>query len=117
MRTHLLDFDRSEGGLTMKSLLALKFGFALGLAALATCGCGRAGGARPELGKVRGTVSYNGKPVPSGTVTFFPIEGKGGESGLPAIGELDTDGSFELTTFDTGDGAIIGQHKTIVVAK
>lgn len=102
----------------MTNRLAMSFGVALGLAALASCGCGGAGGDRPEMARVDGTITYNGEPVTTGTVTLIPVEGeKGGESDLPAIGEIDTDGSFELTTFDTGDGAVLGQHKVIVVAK
>lgn len=71
---------------------------------------------KPEMGKVHGKVLYKGQPVTRGTISFFPIEGKGGDSGQPAIGEIGSDGSFELTTYDTGDGAVTGQHKAIVVS-
>jgi hypothetical protein len=81
----------------------------------AVWGCGAAAGL-PQTGKVHGTVAYKGKPVSTGTVTFFPLEAKG-EANRPAIGEISSDGSFELTTFNTGDGAVLGQHKAIVVAK
>ena len=59
----------------------------------------------PKLGKVHGTVTYKGKPVDSGTVTFNPIPGKGGETGQNATGEIESDGSYEMTTFNTGNGA------------
>jgi hypothetical protein len=32
------------------------------------------------------------------------------------MGDIGSDGSFTLTTFDTDDGAILGQHKAIVIA-
>jgi len=64
----------------------------------------------PKLGKVTGKVTYNGKPVTSGHVVFTPAEGKGGETGQTATGEIASDGGYEMTTFNTGDGAILGQH-------
>ena len=79
-------------------------------------GCG-SGLKTPPMGKVEGKITYKGNPIPKGTVTFFPVEGKGNEAGQPAIGEIQPNGSFELTTYDTGDGAVLGQHKAIVVAR
>ena len=79
-------------------------------------GCGGSGLVLPPLGKVRGTVAHNGKPLTSGTVTFTPITGKGAEGGHVATGEVESDGSYVLTTFDTGDGAVLGQHAVSVVA-
>src|SRR5207248_10914062 len=61
----------------------------------------------PKLGTVHGKVTYNGKPVDSGTVTFNPILGKGGETGQNATGQIESDGSYEMTTFNTGDDAIL----------
>lgn len=88
---------------------------ALGLLATSV-GCG---GGRVDipLGKVRGKVVYNGKPMTAGTVTFTPITGKGAEGGHVATGEIESDGTYVLTTFDTGDGAILGQHAATVVAR
>jgi len=71
---------------------------------------------RPPLGKVSGKVTYNGKPVTKGSVIFTPVQGKGGDTGQNAVGQLGSDGSYELTTFDTGDGAILGQHTVTVQA-
>jgi hypothetical protein len=59
---------------------------------------------------VRGIVTYNGKAVPNGTISFIPVEGRS------ATGEIKPDGSYTLTTFRKGDGAIIGQHKVVIVA-
>lgn len=73
--------------------------------ALAT-GCGKG----PKTAVVRGTVTYKGKPVPNGTVNFVPA------SGPSATGEIGSDGSFQLTTFRKGDGAVLGEHKVVIVA-
>ena len=69
----------------------------------------------PKLGKVHGKVTYKGQPLDGGRVVFTPAAGKGGETGQGAIGQIGTDGSYELTTFNTGDGAILGQHVVTVV--
>jgi hypothetical protein len=71
----------------------------------------------PKLGKVRGKVSYQGKPVSTGRVVFTPVSGKAGDSGQGASGEIDTNGTYEMTTFNTGDGAILGQHIVTVVVR
>jgi hypothetical protein len=71
----------------------------------------------PKLGRVHGKVTYNGKPVDSGTVTFNPIPGKGGETGQNATGQIEPDGSYVMTTFNTADGAILGQHVVAVVVR
>jgi hypothetical protein len=65
---------------------------------------------RPRTAVVRGTVTYKGKPVPNGTVNFIPAEGPA------ATGDIARDGSYSLTTFRKGDGAILGTHKVVVVA-
>lgn len=72
---------------------------------------------RPKLGKVSGKVTYNGAPVSSGEVVFTPVSGKGGETGQGARGSIGSDGRYEMTTFDTGDGAIYGQHVVTVVVR
>jgi hypothetical protein len=84
--------------------------------AFSLAGCGSSAG-RPKLGKVSGKVTYKGQPVTAGTVTFTPITGKGGESGDIASGQIESDGSYTLTTFDTGDGAVLGQHAATVVMR
>lgn len=72
----------------------------------------------PKLGKVHGTVKYNGKLLDAGHIVFTPATGKGGETGQVATGEINPDGTYEMTTFNTGDGAILGQHiVTVTVQK
>ncbi|HUQ72287.1 MAG TPA: hypothetical protein VM165_22365 [Planctomycetaceae bacterium] len=73
------------------------------------CGCG---GGEFETAPVRGTVSCEGTPVTSGTITFSPIaEGAVDKPGKPGMGKIGSDGTFVLTTYKEGDGAIIGMHE------
>ena len=76
-----------------------------------TAGCGGddASTKRPKLAKVKGKVLYNGNPVEGATVAFTA-------EGAPraATGTTDKEGRFELTTFNTGDGAVIGDHVVTV---
>ncbi|MFH1266384.1 MAG: hypothetical protein ABIK89_11715 [Planctomycetota bacterium] len=65
----------------------------------------------PPTAPVEGTVTYQGKPVESGTVTFFS---EGGER--PAAGLLGPGGKFTLTTFNKNDGAVLGTHKVTVTS-
>ncbi|MGP0063681.1 MAG: hypothetical protein ACLQGP_08810 [Isosphaeraceae bacterium] len=71
----------------------------------------------PKLGKVHGKVTYNGKPLDGGHIVFTPAGGKGGESGQNATGEIDSNGTYDMTTFNTGDGAILGQHVVTVLSR
>jgi hypothetical protein len=74
------------------------------LLALVSAGCGK-----PGPVKVRGTVTLDGNPLPGATVTFVPRHG-----GRPASAVTLADGTFKLTTFNTGDGALPGEYKVTV---
>jgi hypothetical protein len=64
-----------------------------------------------ELAPVRGTVTLDRVPLPGGRVMFAPIAASPSpDAGKPAFGQLQPDGSFTLTTFREGDGAIVGEH-------
>jgi hypothetical protein len=71
--------------------------------------CGQSG---PEKAKVSGKVTYNGKPVPKGTITFVSTK----EGGRNAVGSIETDGSYRVQTEQPGDGAILGDYKVTVYA-
>lgn len=53
----------------------------------------------------KGQVFYQGKALDFGSVMFQPT------AGPPARGIIQPDGTFELSTYDKNDGAIIGQHQ------
>jgi hypothetical protein len=58
---------------------------------------------------VKGKVLYKGKPLTQGEITFEPLD-----SGREAHGRIQPDGTFELTTFNQGDGAVPGTHRVAV---
>ncbi len=73
----------------------------------ACCGCGAEGsGPAAPLIPVKGTVTYRVKPVTKGLVKFTP-DGYG----RAARGELQSDGTFVLTTLKEGDGVVAGHHQ------
>lgn len=76
------------------------------LVLLTVASCGKSG--TPPTAKVTGTVTYQGQPLEGVSVAFIP------ESGRPASGKTDTQGNFTLSTFDSGDGAVLGMHKVVV---
>ena len=71
-------------------------------------GCGASSG--PDIAPVHGKVTLDGAPLTTGMVYFMP------ESGRGAKGKVQEDGSFTLSTFGNGDGAIVGRHKVFIVA-
>jgi hypothetical protein len=79
------------------------------VAMLLTTGCGSSSHDL-ETAPVMGKVTYNGKPLAKGTVVFVPEHGRG------ATGVIQADGTFKLTTYADGDGAIIGTNKVGISA-
>lgn len=70
----------------------------------AGCGSGRSTKTHP----VKGTVTYQGQPLPEVVVSFYP------EQGRPAAGMTDAQGAFSLSTFDPKDGAPAGFYKVAI---
>jgi hypothetical protein len=64
-------------------------------------GCNRG----PKMTSVTGKVIYNGRPLEFGVVMFQP------SSGQPAQGDIQPDGTFNLSTYHLNDGAVLGKHK------
>lgn len=75
--------------------------------AILTAGCGTA---RMETAPVEGRVTLDGEPVPAGTVVFLA------DVGPSAKGMIRRDGTYQLGTYGTADGAVVGSHRVIVVA-
>jgi hypothetical protein len=57
------------------------------------------------MATVTGKVLYNGRPLEFGSVMFQP------SSGQPAQGQIQSDGTFTLSTYKFNDGAVVGTHK------
>ena len=68
-------------------------------------------GGDDRVAAVHGIVKLDGDPVADASVTFMPKEG-----GRPAFGITNAEGAFELTTFESGDGALIGRHVVTIMA-
>lgn len=65
---------------------------------------------RPKTVPVTGTVTHKGSPVAGAKVSFVPVS----STDVGAIGLTKDDGTFELMTFEAGDGAIPTQFKVTV---
>lgn len=77
------------------------------LSLLLVVGCGPD---RLEVAPVTGKVTFQGKAVPCGSVSFWP------QSGRSARGKIGPDGTFTLTTFSPNDGALLGTHCVTIEA-
>jgi hypothetical protein len=77
---------------------------------LTVVGCGPVDVPRALTVPVTGKVLYRGKPLTGGNIHFLP------ESGQPATGEIRADGTYRLSTFKKGDGAVPGHHRVAVVS-
>ena len=58
---------------------------------------------------ISGTVTYQGKNVPTGTINFIPDD----PNSRGASSEI-KDGSYSLTTSTPGDGAFAGKYKVTI---
>lgn len=75
--------------------------------ALTAVGCGRRD--LPDLGRVQGTVTLDGKPLAGANVFFYPQSG-----GRTAVGVVDSQGKYELIyTYDV-KGTKIGVNSVSV---
>ena len=78
--------------------------FALLLTTAILIGCGPS---KMPMGTVSGTVTVDdGTPVEGGRIIFTPTEG-----GPGATGKIDAQGGYTLSTYEKGDGAVVGTHQ------
>src|SRR5438128_2436094 len=98
---------------SMEMCTARRAMMGLALAGLTLGGCD----SRPhyEHALVHGKVTYQGKPVPLGSVLFVPVEPPKDGLMQPASGTINPDGTYELKS-EEDPGAILGEHKVVVVA-
>lgn len=100
--------DRSSACCMRRRLRHRAAACAMLVAALggAAAGCGRS---LPATGEVRGRVTLDGRPLDGAAVLFVPEAG-----GAPGRGATGADGSFALSTFAGGDGALVGRHRVAI---
>ncbi len=77
------------------------------LLAISLCGCGDG---RPERVPLSGVVLIDGEPLTHGFIQVMP------ENARAAQSPLDSEGRFQLSTFDEQDGVVPGTHKVAVIA-
>lgn len=92
----------------MRRAIAIASTFLLTIVA----GCGADNGL--SLARVGGRVTYKGEPVTYGSIMFMPDETKG-TVGPQAVGTIKPDGTFVLSTEESGDGAVIGTHRVSII--
>jgi hypothetical protein len=69
---------------------------------------GPAAAADPELGTVEGTVTFNGKPVPDGTITFHLPDGQ-------FVGAMLKDGKYRVDRVPAGTAKVTVQSKKVPI--
>lgn len=93
--------------MSAKAFIAIPLLCVLCLAA----GCG--GSDNVEVFPVRGVVNFDGKPMAGGgSIAFIPVEQQDGKA--PG-GTIAADGTYELTTYEVGDGGMAGDYRVIVL--
>jgi len=99
-------------------LTAFRWAFwgAILASASALGGCGPAEEVRPELQPARGTLTVNGQPAMGAMLVLHPSGGEPFDSrGTRPRATVAFDGSFELSTYQTGDGAPVGDYDVAVL--
>ncbi|MEZ6033860.1 MAG: hypothetical protein R3C17_12265 [Planctomycetaceae bacterium] len=92
-----------------------RFIYSAGLAAV-VAGCGDSIRMFP-VAVVTGKVLCNGQPVQNIRVYFNPIASGGSAIvGKPGMGVTKADGTFVITTYSSGDGAVVGRHNVMLAA-
>ncbi|MEX0641324.1 MAG: hypothetical protein WD468_01415 [Pirellulales bacterium] len=72
-------------------------------------GCGEQRGL--DTAAVSGTVTLDGKPYTQGGSILFQPRPRG----KMATGRIQDNGTFELSTYSEGDGAVVGEHKVAIM--
>jgi hypothetical protein len=99
-------FSRATGVVRARSQIYIIVCMSGVLATIIFCGCGRRG---PERVVVSGSVTYNGKPIPEGTVRFLPPQ----SSSMPATTAIIKDGAYQASGLG---GVAVGTYKIEIEA-
>ncbi len=73
-------------------------------------GCSGAASSQRETAPVKVTVTLDGKPLADASIAFVASQDP-----VPATGKSDANGVAEMTTYTSGDGAVLGSHNVMVV--
>ena len=80
----------------------------LGVSVFALAGC--EGDGRPGRVPVSGRVLIDGMPLEQGNIRIHP------QNHRAASAKLGPDGKFTLSTYELGDGSVVGKHPVSVIA-
>jgi hypothetical protein len=84
-------------------------GFGIVAASLAAAGCSSDDVA---VYPVRGTVTFEGRPLPGGgAIDFIPLTRQEGKT---AGGTIAADGTYRLSTYNDGDGSMVGEFRVVI---
>jgi hypothetical protein len=81
----------------------------LGVLSLAGCS-----GEKPLTTPVRGTVTYKGKPLSAGIISFYALKVDPGLPNRTPQGSIDASGHYSLSTIRLDDGAVPGDYAVTV---
>lgn len=90
--------------------MKVKLDMIFGLLLTAAIGCGSQPDDRLETAPVSVEVKYNGTPVSEAVVTF-----SNQTDSPPAYGVTNASGVAMLSTFESNDGAILGEHSVAII--
>lgn len=96
----------SKHPMRSKSALSVWGSLRCALATAVVVGCSQP--YEKETAAVSGMVTLDGKPMTTGTVMFVP------DTGRAAVGVIEPDGTYRLSTYRPDDGALVGRHKVSV---
>lgn len=92
----------------MKSVTRTRYWSSVVIALCAALtGCGKSGPDRPAVFPARGQITIDGMPATTGRLTLTPV--KPDPKQPAAIGKVESDGKFQLSTFADADGAAEGE--------
>ncbi|MEX1224555.1 MAG: hypothetical protein WEA31_08415 [Pirellulales bacterium] len=83
----------------------------LQLLCLLAVGCGDG---LPPTVEVHGRVTYQGQALPAGEVTFQSQGAANDGLRRPATGQIEAGGTYRLSTFSHGDGALPGEYRVAI---
>ena len=79
----------------------------IALVVVSTVGCGRPS-YQLDTAPFKGKVTLDGQPFGAGYVVFSTTRGR------MSTGTIQPDGTFEMSTYEQGDGAQIGTHPVVI---
>jgi hypothetical protein len=92
-----------------RQLIATSIFVLLGLLSSSGCGDGRF-----KRYPVTGSVLVDGQPAEGAFVYFCPVSGTDEVMAKRPFGRTDSQGQYELTTFEGNDGAPAGQYRVVI---